>query len=115
MLSQLVGNGLPDDLVEDVMGAIDAQSLRAMRRWQRHEFRHDGLRTDYRSELGELDVPTLLIHGEHDPLLPLSWSVEAAERLPDGELLRLPGVGHWPPRERPARVLEAIGSFANGQ
>ena len=114
-LSQLVGDGLPDELVEDVLASVDSSSLRAMRRWQRHEFRHDGLRTDYRDRLGELTMPTLLIHGERDPLVPLSWSVEASGEIPESELLRLPGVGHWPPRERTETVMDAIGSFANGE
>ena len=82
-----------------------------MRRWQRHEFRHDGLRTDFSSQLTDLAIPTLLIHGEADPLLPLSWSIDASDSLPAGDLLRLPGVGHWPPREDSTAVFDAISAF----
>ena len=112
-ISQLVGNGVPEALVDDVLASVNSTSLRAMRRWQRHEFRHDGLRTDYRDQLADLSVPTLLIHGEHDPLLPLSWSLDAHDRIPDSDLLRLPGVGHWPPREQTERVFEAIDAFVS--
>lgn len=113
MLAGLVADGIPDDLIEDVRTTTTDASLRAMRRWQRHEFRPDGLRTNYRDRLGEIDAPTLLVHGEDDPLLPVSWSVRAHERLPNSELCRLPDVGHWPPREASTPVYEKIRSFAN--
>lgn len=113
MLSGLVADGIPEDLLEDVRGTADGTSLRAMRRWQRHEFRPDGLRTNHRDRLCGVTTPTLLVHGEDDPLLPASWSVAAHERLPDSELYRLPDVGHWPPREAPGPVYEAIRAFAN--
>jgi len=110
-ISPLVGNGVPEQLITDVLQSVDSNAIRAMRRWQRHEFRHDGLRTDFSSELADLSVPTLLIHGEEDPLLPLSWSIDASDSLPAGDLLRLPGVGHWPPREDSTAVFDAIGAF----
>lgn len=113
MLSGLVADGIPEDLIEDVQTTATDASLRAMRRWQRHEFRPDGLRTDYSDRLDEVETPTLLVHGEDDPLLPVSWSVAADERLSNSELLRLPDVGHWPPREAPTPVYEAIRSFVN--
>lgn len=113
MLSGLVGDGIPEDLLEDVRRTADGTSLRAMRRWQRHEFRADGLRTDYRDRLGEITMPTLLVHGEDDPLLPVAWSVAAHERLANSELCRIPDAGHWPPRETPTPVYETIRAFAN--
>jgi len=110
-LRGLAGTTLPDDLVDDVQAAISADAMRTLRSWQRHEFQADGLRTDYSDRLSELDVPTLLVHGSADPLLPISWSKRASEQLPDGRLLSVEGCGHWPPRERPEQFNQAVADF----
>lgn len=106
------GSGVDPDLVEDVYEhTSDRGALRAMRRWQRNEFGLGGFRTDDSARLGSLGVPTLLVHGEHDPLVPPRWSREAAEQLPDGRLAVLPETGHWLPRERPDRFLSILRPF----
>jgi len=102
------------ELVEDVASAVDRRTVRAMRRWQRNEFRACGFRTDYTDRLADLDVPTLLVHGDADPLLPRQWSERAAAALPDSELRILEHCGHCPPRERPERFNRALRSFCTG-
>ena len=110
-LRTMAGTELPDDLVDDVYEAVTPDTMRTLRSWQRHEFQADGLRTDYSDRLSELDVPTLLVHGSADPLLPISWSKRASEQLPDGRLLSVEGCGHWPPRERPEQFNQAVADF----
>jgi pimeloyl-ACP methyl ester carboxylesterase len=99
------------ELVDDVAAVLDWRGVRAMRRWQRHEFRPSGFRTDYSDRLGDLSVPTLVVHGDEDPLLPASWSRTAAAALSAGELEILENCGHCPPRERPAAFNSALRSF----
>lgn len=99
------------ELVEDVAAVLDRSTVRAMRRWQRHEFQPAGFRTDYSNRLGDVAVPTLVVHGNEDPLLPLSWSRRAAASLTDSELEILQNCGHCPPRERPAAFNSAVQSF----
>jgi pimeloyl-ACP methyl ester carboxylesterase len=110
-LEGVLGTSVPEALVEDVHDTVSSRSMRALRSWQRHEFRHDGLRTDYRSQLEELATPTLLIHGENDPLFPVSWSRDASARLPNGTLQVFDGCGHWVPRERPEQFNRALRTF----
>jgi pimeloyl-ACP methyl ester carboxylesterase len=110
-LQGLLGSTVPGELVDDVHGAVSGRSMDALRSWQRHEFRPDGLRTDYRSRLGELSTPTLLVHGEHDPLFPVSWSREASARVSDGELRVFERCGHWVPRERPEQFNGLVRNF----
>ena len=110
-LQGLLGAAVPEELVDDVHAAVTSRSMRALRSWQRHEFRHDGLRTDYRSRLADLSTPTLLVHGENDPLFPESWSREASTRLRDGELQVFEECGHWVPRERPERFNRTVRNF----
>jgi pimeloyl-ACP methyl ester carboxylesterase len=48
----------------------------------------------WRERLGELDVPTLVVHGTEDPLFPLGHGVALAREIPGAELLTLEGGGH---------------------
>jgi pimeloyl-ACP methyl ester carboxylesterase len=52
------------------------------------------LRGDYRGELRRVKTPTLVIHGEHDLLFPLSMGREAAEAIPGSRFEVIPGAGH---------------------
>ena len=110
-LQGLVGSSVPEELVDDVHGAVSSKSMRALRSWQRHEFRHDGLRTDYRSQLADLRTPTLLVHGARDPLFPVAWSREASTRLAAGRVEVFDDCGHWVPRECPKRFNRTVRNF----
>lgn len=65
----------------------------------------DGDRT---ARLGALAVPTLVIHGERDPMLRIEAGVATAEAIPGARLLRLPDVGHELPRAVHRQVADAI-------
>jgi len=77
----------------------------------RHEFSPDGVRTSFADELAGLQPPTLFVHGCEDPLVPVSWSERAAERVPDAELATVDDCGHWPPRERPDPFNRTLAAF----
>ena len=48
--------------------------------------------------LRELDVPTLVIHGDADPLIPVGCGRMTADAIPGAELLLIEGMGHdFPP------------------
>ncbi|GAA1737095.1 alpha/beta hydrolase [Aeromicrobium alkaliterrae] len=49
-------------------------------------------------DLAALTAPTLVIHGDADPLFPLAHGERLVEVLPHAELLVVPGLGHeYPP------------------
>lgn len=110
-LQGLLGTTVPEELVDDVHDAVTSRSMHALRSWQRHEFRHDGLRTDYRARLPDLTTSTLLVHGANDPLFPVSWSRDASTRLGDAELQVFENCGHWVPRERPEQFNQVVRNF----
>jgi pimeloyl-ACP methyl ester carboxylesterase len=56
----------------------------------------------------EIDVPTLILHGTADAIVPIDGSRRLAELLPDAELVEFEGSGHVPPMTRPDDVVEAI-------
>jgi pimeloyl-ACP methyl ester carboxylesterase len=116
-LRGIVGDptALTDDLVDDLVRATNRpDSGRAFRAFQRAEVGPHGLRTNYVDRLPDLSVPTLLIHGEVDPLVPVAWATRAGTLVPNAELRILPDCGHWPPRERPERFVELVGRFLHG-
>ena len=62
-----------------------------------------------RPRLGEIKVPTLVIHGTLDPLFPLGHAEALRREIPGAELLALDGVGHEiPPPPLWDRVISAL-------
>jgi len=59
---------------------------------------------DRRAALGELKVPSLIIHGDEDPLVPLAGGKATAAAIPGSELVVIKGMGHALPN------LSAYGS-----
>jgi pimeloyl-ACP methyl ester carboxylesterase len=62
--------------------------------------------------LRQLRVPTLVIHGEDDPLVQVAGGRATAEAVPDSRLLVLPGMGHNLPRELWPTILDALTEHA---
>ena len=56
----------------------------------------------------QIDVPTLILHGTSDVIVPIELSRQLAELLPDAELVEFEGSGHVPTMTRPAEVVDAI-------
>ncbi len=54
------------------------------------------LRDDARPLLKAIGVPTLLLWGEHDPLVPLTYAKQMLEMLPAARLVTVPDAGHIP-------------------
>jgi pimeloyl-ACP methyl ester carboxylesterase len=65
----------------------------------------------YRAALRGLSVPTLLIHGEADRLVPLAAARAAALASPGWTTSFIPGVGHTPQLECPDPVVEAVSGW----
>jgi pimeloyl-ACP methyl ester carboxylesterase len=59
----------------------------------------------------ELDVPTLLLWGKHDRVVPLWVGERLAAALPRGELEVLERCGHVPPEELPQRTRDVVAAF----
>ncbi|HEX2109050.1 MAG TPA: alpha/beta fold hydrolase [Rubrobacteraceae bacterium] len=101
-----------EELVEEARGLLDRPaSGRAFRSFRKSEVGWGGLRTDLSSRLGGVAAPTLLIHGDHDRVVPLEWARSAHKRLPNSELRVLRDCGHWPLRERPDEFNRLVADF----
>jgi pimeloyl-ACP methyl ester carboxylesterase len=56
----------------------------------------------------QIAIPTVILHGSADPIVPIDVSRRLAELPPDVELVELAGVGHVPTVTRPDEVVAAI-------
>ena len=63
--------------------------------------------------LGSIKVPTLVIHGSDDPLVPVEGGKDTAASIPGAELLIIDGMGHCIPSETWPQVVEAIAKNAD--
>jgi 3-oxoadipate enol-lactonase len=65
-------------------------------------------------DVASIDVPTLVIHGREDRVVPFGNGERLAATLPRGHFLALDGAGHLAHIECPAVVNAAIAGFLHG-
>ena len=56
-------------------------------------------------------VPTLVVEGECDKLLPCGWAAEIADQIPCGRSVTVPNAGHCPQIEQPSVVNHVLVDF----
>ena len=67
---------------------------------------------DRRERLKRVAVPSLVIHGEADPLVPLPGGQDTAAYIPGAKLKTFPGMGHDLPLELVDPMADAIAGHA---
>ena len=75
----------------------------------------DAMRTlvgyDIRDRLGEIEVPTLIVWGRNDRVVPVAAADGYRRRIPGSELVIFERTGHLPQLERPARFNRLVDEF----
>jgi len=66
----------------------------------------------YVRRLKTIDVPTLVIWGRRDPVVPLKFGKRLARDLPNSRLIVIDRCGHTPHKECPVEVIAALREFA---
>jgi pimeloyl-ACP methyl ester carboxylesterase len=56
-------------------------------------------------------MPTLIVWGERDSVVPASHAVWASREMPHSRLVLMPDVGHFPHRERPEVFTRSVVEF----
>ncbi len=103
----------PDLLDSLVAGARDPVAIQANLAELRALISPRGFRSSTRlshEDLRRLTVPTLMIWGDRDPVVPLAQARAAAAELPDARLEALPA-GHVPQLGNPDRVARLLEAF----
>lgn len=68
-------------------------------------------RRDAPIDAGAITMPVLLLYGEKDRVVPLSFAERIRRRIPQARLVVIDGTAHMPLVERPEACAEAIASF----
>jgi pimeloyl-ACP methyl ester carboxylesterase len=67
------------------------------------------------SDLGKINVPTLILWGAQDQLIPLAAGHKLSSLIKDSKLVIFDSCGHLPQEEMPARTGDEITKFIAGQ
>lgn len=81
--------------------------------WLRGELRPFGFGTSYEDRLKEVMVPTLLLHGRADRVVPWRKAFRASRRIHGARLRLVQGCGHWVPREAPEVFRTELLAFTS--
>lgn len=68
-------------------------------------------RHDSEDDLPLFDLPTLILHGQEDQLIPVDEAKKMADGLPDARLVVIPGAGHLPNLEQADVFDDAVREF----
>lgn len=86
---------------------------RPKRRGEAHVFAYSRLLPGWSvmDQLGEIEVPALVLAGRHDFLFPPEHQAILADRLPNAQLELVEFAGHEPHAEQPAAVFPIVRRF----
>jgi len=99
-------------LVDELMRLLHKRRAgAATRQLQRREISWRGLRTNYVNRLAEITIPTLILHGEDDQLLPVTMAERAHRLIRNSRLEVIHHCGHLAPLEQPEAVNRALREF----
>lgn len=71
----------------------------------------DSLHYPVEDKLRCVTQPTLVVRGEHDPIVPQRWAERATELLPDGRLVVVPGASHTITTTMPTQLATVVERF----
>jgi pimeloyl-ACP methyl ester carboxylesterase len=103
---------LSEEVLDEIIRlAKRAGAGAAYRQLQRSEYQWHGLRTNYLGQLSEVKVPTLLVHGAEDKIVPVGWADRAHKLIKNSKIEIIRGCGHLPPVEQPELFNRIIQPF----
>lgn len=65
-----------------------------------------------RTRLASVRTPTLVIHGDADPLVPIECGMDVARHVPGAQMVTIKGMGHALPKVTWAPIIDAIAEHA---
>ena len=106
LVEVLVSGGASAAVKEQVRASVGA-----LRKGPYIQALHAIVTTDFRSALGGIAVPTLVVVGEEDKVTPPANSHELASAVPGAELVTIPGAGHLSNLDQPQAFDAALRPF----
>lgn len=65
----------------------------------------------WHERLGEVTAPTMVVHGQSDPLIPIAGGEDVARRIPGAKMVGIEGWGHDFPVVMVPKLIETITTF----
>ena len=97
---------LPDD---DLEAFVHSREASALYMWQ--PYAHN---PKLRRRLALIDIPTLVLWGEHDGIVSPDYGRALCESIPDAKFEAIPSVAHLPHFDQPVMLADRIMAFVNG-
>lgn len=94
-----------DGILEEAAHGVGASD------WQNHSIGFLQMQVDLMPQLHQITCPVLFIQGDKDVAVKPKYTIEAARRVPDSQLVLLENHGHWPNRQSPELVNAHIADF----
>lgn len=114
----LAGSMLPNLLAKDAPQSVYEEAVQMLEALPGDTSANDSLamkdRPDSTAMLASIAVPTLVIEGAGEQLLPPGTAKGMADAIPGARLASIPGGGHFVPMENPDGVNDAVRNFLNG-
>lgn len=107
MLPKLLTSGAP----ADVQATVDAMVRRQPPEGAIAALKAMAARPDSTPDLAGITVPTLVIAGEEDAIIPLAEAQTMAAAIPGAQLVPIPGAGHLANMEEPGAFNAAVRAF----
>ena len=97
---------MPDavEATRSVMARTDPQGIAAAQRGMSE-------RSDFSDLLSQMNVPSLLVCGEHDGISPPEEMKSTASAMPNASFVQIENAGHLPPLENSQQFNDALMSF----
>jgi pimeloyl-ACP methyl ester carboxylesterase len=95
----------------EIIGPVKDQMMRSNPRGLANILRGLAIRPDRTAELGRIGVPTLVLAGVDDQMIPVEESKRLAEGIPGARLVMIPDGGHLATLENKAATNAAILEF----
>ncbi len=109
----LIAHGMPSTLTsrEDIQAQLHDMFHTLRKQSVINSLKGMAERMDANPWLDQIKVPTLVIAGGQDKIIPLRKAQEMVELLNKGWLFEIPEAGHMPMLEEPERVAEGIAQL----
>jgi pimeloyl-ACP methyl ester carboxylesterase len=75
------------------------------------EFTRNGVQSTINEHLIEIKIPTLVITGDHDQVIPTRYSIAVSKNIADAKLKIVDSCGHIPHEEKPKEFMESVSAF----
>lgn len=101
---------IPSDLAQSYANSLRGKESRKALIKMAQGIKHDSCKNAIQ-KYSEIDIPVLLLWGDHDEVIPLWVGEKLHDELPNAELQLIKNCGHAPHEERPGETARRILKF----